>query len=211
MWWQLRNLQIRIRKQLKNLRELKDWDKSLEFLLNLVLSMNLSSSFTHLKKNISLANRKKCYEKKALRLEIRNEIWSLVHNIVDMALLGVDDSLDDTWMLALRLEGPESTEILNQPKEKSILRTGITTSGFHSILQTSERWKCLGRNLWNGLRNQHICNSQTTSRAVARTFSKCGLDPRDEEKVLFLNHLNKMSHMHLYDALAKNQPSALLD
>jgi hypothetical protein len=58
---------------------------------------------------------------------------------------------------------------------------------------------------------QHLCESQKQSREVAKTFSKCGLDPHDAEKLLFEKHLEKMSQCDLYNALLRNQTTAVLD
>ena len=58
---------------------------------------------------------------------------------------------------------------------------------------------------------QYLSKLQHNTRAVAKTFSKCDLDPHDDEKVLFDNHLKSISQIHLYDALTKNQESAVLE
>jgi hypothetical protein len=64
---------------------------------------------------------------------------------------------------------------------------------------------------WVEQATQHLCNSQKHSRDVAKTFAKCGLDPHDEEKLLFAKHLENMSQVHLYNALLQNQQQVMLD
>ena len=58
---------------------------------------------------------------------------------------------------------------------------------------------------------QYLSKLQHNTRAVAKTFSKCDLDPHDDEKVLFDNHLKSISQIHLYHALTKNHKSAVLE
>ena len=58
---------------------------------------------------------------------------------------------------------------------------------------------------------RYLRAQQTNSREIAKTFSKCGLDPYDDDKILFANHLESMSKCALYDSLTKNQESAHLD
>ena len=58
---------------------------------------------------------------------------------------------------------------------------------------------------------QHLCESQIHTREVARTFSKCGLDPYDDEKVLLEKHMENMSACKLYESLLRYQTAATLD
>jgi hypothetical protein len=56
----------------------------------------------------------------------------------------------------------------------------------------------------------HLVNSQRLTREVAKTFSKCGLDPYDEEKVSFKQHLEKLANIDLYQSLLDRQTAVEL-
>jgi hypothetical protein len=56
----------------------------------------------------------------------------------------------------------------------------------------------------------HLNNSQLHSREIAKTFSKCGLDPHDTDNILFEKHLEKMCLVDLYNSLIQNQRSEVL-
>jgi DDE superfamily endonuclease len=57
---------------------------------------------------------------------------------------------------------------------------------------------------------QQVHQSQLRNSAIRKTFEKCGLDPYDEEKVLFAKHLESLANESLYNALIQGQSAAEL-
>ena len=55
-----------------------------------------------------------------------------------------------------------------------------------------------------------VLKAQRLNMDIRRVFQKCGLDPYDNDKLLFEKHLESLSQEAMYDALTKRQTNLSL-